>query len=104
MPTSISANPVTASPIATAADVWEHSLPYRVLMQELALRHKDVLEGRDVERLLCEWETAQTKVQRLRDLPEANLAEYATALQECVCKERPLKEILHAAQTTALCF
>jgi hypothetical protein len=104
MSTSAAANPAPASPNATAADAWEHSLPYRVLMQELALRHKDVLEGQDIERLLCEWETAQTKVQRLRDLPEANLAEYATALQECVCKERPLKKILHAAQTTALCF
>ena len=104
MSTSASANPVSAFPNATAADVWEHSLPYRVLMQELALRHKDVLEGRDVERLLGDWETAQKRVQKARDLPEANLEEYAAALQDCVIKEQPLKNILHAAEPTALCF
>ena len=104
MSTSASANPVSAFPNATAADVWEHSLPYRVLMQELALRHKDVLEGRDVERLLADWETAQKRVQKARDLPEANLEEYAAALQDCIIKEQPLKNILHAAEPTALCF
>ena len=104
MPTSTSANPVSASPIATAADAWEHSLPYRVLMQELALRHKDVLERHDVEQLLKDWEAAQKEVQRLRDLPEANLQEYAAAQQNCVAREQPLKAILHEAQTTALCF
>jgi hypothetical protein len=102
--TSASANPAPASPNATAVDVWEHSLPYRMLMQELALRHKDVLDGRDIERLLVDWETAQRKVQKLRDLPEANLEEYAAALQDCATKEQPLKKILHAAETTALCF
>jgi hypothetical protein len=104
MSTSASANPAPASPNATAVDVWEHSLPYRMLMQELALRHKDVLDGRDIERLLVDWETAQRKVQKLRDLPEANLEEYAAALQDCATKEQPLKKILHAAETTALCF
>lgn len=110
MPTSATANPGTASANATAADTWEHSLPYRVLMQELALRHKDVLEdknlldGRDVESLLNEWENAQKRVQKLRELPEANLEEYAAALQECVAREQPLKKILHAAEPTALCF
>jgi hypothetical protein len=104
MPTSISANPVTASPIATPADAWEHSLPYRVLMQELALRHKDVLEGQNVERLLAEWEAAQEKVVELRGLSEPNLEKYAAALKDCVAKEQPLKKILHAAKPTALCF
>jgi hypothetical protein len=104
MPTSASANSVSTLPNATAADVWEHSLPYRVLMQELAMRHQDVLEGHHVERLLADWETAQKKVKELRDLPEANLEEYAAALQDCVIKEQPLKNILHAAEPTALCF
>jgi hypothetical protein len=104
MPISPSANPLPAPTNVTAADAWEHSLPYRVLMQELALRHKDVLDGHDIERLLVDWETAQRKVQKLRDLPEANLEEYAAALQDCATKEQPLKKILHAAETTALCF
>ena len=104
MPASAATNSGNASAKATAADIWEHSLPYRVLMQELALRHKDVLEGHDVERLLADWEAAHKKVEELRNLPEANLEQYAAALQDCVSKEQPLKNILHAAQPTALCF
>ena len=104
MPISPSANPVPAPTNVTAADAWEHSLPYRVLMQELALRHKDVLDGRDIERLLVDWETAQRKVQKLRDLPEANLEEYAAALQDCATKEQPLKKIFACCGDYSLMF
>lgn len=104
MPASSTANAGTTSANATAVDIWEHSLPYRVLMQELALRHKDILEGHDIERLLADWETAQKKVEDLRKLTEPKLELYAAALQDCVTKEQPLKNILHVAQSTAICF
>ncbi len=98
-----------AKPTGTP-NTWEHALPYRVLIQELQARGKDV--PADVEDLLQTWEKrqealAEAKKRDLQGTPEeddAILREYRTAVAECAEAEKPLKKILHKADLSALCF
>lgn len=83
--------------------VWEHSLPYRVLLEEIKLRRPDVIPG-DIEEKLSAWETAEKAVQDVRNREEPDLNEYRRVQEKCASLEKPLKQIIHSANLSGLCF
>lgn len=83
--------------------VWEHTLPYRVLIQELNVRRKEVVPA-NVDVLLNALDAAESKLKTLREQEIPDLAAYNAALKECAACEKPLKEIMHNGQLSALCF
>jgi hypothetical protein len=80
-----------------------HSLPYRVLLKEIAIRHKDVIPA-DTPGKLSAWEKAKKRLKQLREADPPELENYRAAQVECAELEKPLKEILHKANLRALCF
>ena len=87
----------------SSANVNEHTLPYRVLIEELQVRRPDVVPP-NVSSLLGEVDVAHQAVRELAALKQPKLVEYRQALEKCAQAEKPLKDILHAAGTNALCF
>jgi hypothetical protein len=83
--------------------VWEHSLPYRVLVEELKIRRKDP-DPDATEQALTDWENAQREVQRLRNLETPDLEAYRRAQEAGAGAEERLKKLLHDANLSALCF
>jgi hypothetical protein len=83
--------------------VNEHSLPYRVLIEEIAKRRPDVIPA-DVGALLDTLDRERDEVERCERLDEPNLAEYRRLLEKCAAAETPLRNILHAANLSAICF
>ncbi|MGE5325122.1 MAG: patatin-like phospholipase family protein [Actinomycetota bacterium] len=83
--------------------VWEHSLPYRVILDEIRLRHPDVIPE-DIENKLAAWEIAEKKVEDLRNREQADLNQYRKAQEDCAALEKPLKQIIHNAKLSGLCF
>lgn len=81
----------------------EHSLPYRVLMEEIAKRRPDVIPT-DVGALLDTLDRDRDEVRTCERWDEPNLAEYRKRLKKCAEAETPLKNILHAANLSAICF
>ncbi len=84
-------------------NIQEHSLPYRVLIQEIAIRHAKVIPE-DIETQVSAWELAERNLGRLREANPPDLEKYHAAQVKCAELEKPLKEILHKAHLSALCF
>jgi hypothetical protein len=82
---------------------WDHTLPYRILIQELAIRRKEVVPS-DVNDRLNALDDAESKLKALREQDIPDLAAYEAALDECARCEKPLKAIMHKAELSALCF
>lgn len=85
---------------------WEHALPYRVLIDELRVRRPDLVKEKEegVNKLLTEFDAAETALKALRDQKEPDLKGYQAALEKCTAAEKDLKKILHSAELNALCF
>lgn len=91
-------------------NTWEHALPFRVLMEEI-YRGTGPLP-QDVEAQLQTWENAERDLIKAREKDlqgdpvqdAAILENYNTALAKRAEVEKPLKEILHKADLSALCF
>ena len=82
----------------------EHSLPYRVLIEEIAKRRPDVIPA-DVGALLDTLDRERDEVRKCeRWDSEPNLSEYRRLLEKSAAAETPLKNILHAANLSAICF
>jgi hypothetical protein len=91
------------SAASSSPAAWEHTLPYRVLIAELRVRRPKAVPD-DVEQLLGQLDVTQARLKDLRDQPVADLEQYNAALDACAACEKPLKQILHNAKLTALCF
>lgn len=89
--------------LSKLASVNEHTLPYRVLIEELQVRRPDVVPP-NVTTLLDDVDTARKAVEALEALKEPKLVEYRKALEKCAQTEKRLKDILHMARMNALCF
>lgn len=81
----------------------EHSLPYRVLIEEITKRRPDAIPA-NVGALLDTLDRERDEVRKCESLDEPNLAEYRKLLEKCAAAETPLKNILHAANLSAICF
>jgi hypothetical protein len=83
--------------------VNEHSLPYRVLIEEIAKRRPDILPA-NVEAMLDTLDGVRDEVARCERLDEPNLEQYRMLLKKCAAAEALLKAILHEAKLSAICF
>lgn len=81
----------------------EHSLPYRVLVEEIALRHPDKIPA-NVDAMLHAFDQARDAVKKCEHLDQPDLERYRKLLKACMAAEAPLKAILHDANSSAICF
>ncbi|HEY2170763.1 MAG TPA: hypothetical protein VGJ30_14135, partial [Candidatus Angelobacter sp.] len=86
------------------ARVNEHSLPYRVLVDEIRERRPEVLEGKNVDTLLAAVDEAHRKIEEFQGKEDPDMGEYRALQMGCAQAEKPLKDILHEAKLSALCF
>lgn len=91
---------------AKIASANEHALPYRVLARELENRRPELFQKNkeQISKWLDEVDAAYEKVEGLAEVHPPNLPAYRAAQEACAVAEQPLKDLLHEADLSAICF
>src|SRR4051812_31336442 len=86
------------------ATVNEHSLPYRVLIAEIRQRHGDSSVAPGVDDTIAELDACYANLREYERKDVPDLEEYRRIQEKCAGLEIQIKEILHKANLSALCF
>ncbi|MFI5103567.1 MAG: hypothetical protein ACHP79_01470, partial [Terriglobales bacterium] len=91
---------------AKIASANDHALPYRVLVRELENHRPELFQKKkeQIFKWLDDVDAAYKKVEDLGEKRPPDLPEYREAQEACAVAEQPLKDLLHEANLSALCF